>query len=778
MNSISFLNKKTKIFKTIILSLLLFFSFQFNVKAATFCNSLTNNGNVTINQTDSFCFYGHSGNGSNSSGAADNATFTNNGTITLRHRNVYGYHISFNNVKMINNGTINTSAGDNQEYLNPFLDSGDNTEITNNGTINLNYGVSGGKGNSKAFRMVNGNGQSFTNSIGASVTVIGRDNLPGGMIQNDNTTVTNNGTFTIGGNGTTQQAIRYYDTTDGHTLINTGTLTQNGSTDAILNEGTNVVITNTGTINGATYDINNTGTITTFTNDQGGSDTLTYNGVLPTNYKAKVNSTSDFGKITFSSETGSLTFGLDSNSTISKTNYSSVLQAISASNISNENTWINFNDSYKYRIIENGSNWDLEVTNNRTGYTARITKNSYKNILTVLEQINTNGTNSDLTSALDSLSDTALKKAALQIEGINIKKMSGQSFQKHSSFKRAVSSALTSPSVNSLTKNNYASLSLNELNFSEDQNQTQVYSFNNFDFKSMAKIFKSKDLFSLKSKDNTFVIRTFSDNFNQDKINDDVGYEATSVGILIGNQNSLTDEIQQGWSLGFTTRDNNFDDGFGKSDSNTFHAMIYQNQEYDNFILGLNVGTFFTRADMKREITEGSVQSLKSRGYDFGFDITADIKKLYLLKNDFIFTPSFSANVSFTIQDDLDETGGDLALSLKNDDLLIIKPEIGFALDKNFKKSETKTESFGFSIYGSYEEKLDGTTSIAKIKATGSNFNIVDDNTNDTFLTVGLGYNLKNIQNNTESNFGVYHTQNDGDNLNSSLLSYSYKKTF
>ena len=110
---------------------------------------------------------------------------------------------------MINNGTINTSAGDNQEYLNPFLDSGDNTEITNNGTINLNNGVSGGKGNSKAFRMGNGNGQSFTNSIGASVTVIGRDNLPGGMIQNDNTTVTNNGTFTRGGNGTTQQAIRY-----------------------------------------------------------------------------------------------------------------------------------------------------------------------------------------------------------------------------------------------------------------------------------------------------------------------------------------------------------------------------------------------------------------------------------------------------------------------------------------------------------------------------------------------------------------------------------------
>ena len=262
---------------------------------------------------------------------------------------------------MINNGTIESNAQNRNGYQSAFHDEGDDGESINNGTINLDYGASGGNGNNGAFRMNIGSGQSFTNSSGASVTVIGSNGNPGGMIQSDNTTVTNNGTFTIGGSGTTQKAIRYYDTADGQTLINTGTITQSGSTDAILNEGTNAVITNTGTINGATYDINNTGTIATLTNDQGGSDTLTYNGVLPTSYKAKINSTSDFGKITFSSETGSLTFGLDSNSAISKTTYSSVLQAISASNISNENTWISFNDTYKYRIIENGSNWDLEA---------------------------------------------------------------------------------------------------------------------------------------------------------------------------------------------------------------------------------------------------------------------------------------------------------------------------------------------------------------------------------------------------------------------------------
>ena len=764
---------KINLYKSIILSFFLFFLFQLNVQARTFCNSLTNSGTTTIGWTDSYCF------SASTSGAGANKTFTNNGTIRLQYRNVYGFSVgSFANTSQINNGSIILSDIHRYGHQSGWHMAGEDAVAINNGTVNLDYGASGGNRDNRVFRMATANGQSFTNSIGASATVIGLDNLPGGMIYSDNTTITNNGTFTIGGNGTTQKAIRYYDTADGQTLINTGTLTQSGSTDAILNEGTNAVITNTGTINGATYDINNTGTITTLTNDQGGSDSLTYNGVLPSNYKAKINTTSDFGKVTFSSESGSLTFGLDSNSSISKTTYSSVLQAISASNISNENTWINFNATYKYRIIENGSNWDLEVTNNRTGYTSRVTKPFLKNILSILETINTDGYNSELTSALDNLSDIALERVAKQIEGVTIKKMVGQSFQKHSTFKRAVSSALTGPSVNTLTKNNYASLSLNDLDTSWDKNQFQMHSFNDFDFKSMAKIYKNKDLFSLKNKGSNFFIRTFADNLNQDKVNDDVGYEAKTAGFLLGNENDLTDKIQQGWAIGLSSSNTDFDDGFGNSDSETLHAMIYQNQEYDKYILGLNIGTFVTRADMKREITEGSVQSLKSRGHDFGFDVTADIKQSYNLKNNFTFTPSFSTNFSYIIQDDLDENGGDLALSINNDDLLIVKPEIGFAIDKNFKKTETKSESFGFSIYGSYEEKLDGTTSKAKIKDTSSNFDIVDDNTDDTFITVGLGYNLDDIKNATKHNLGIYHTQNDDDNLNSSLLSYNYKKTF
>ena len=154
-----------------------------------------------------------------------------------------------------------------------------------------------------------------------------------------------------------------------------------------------------------------------------------------------------------------MTFAIDSSSTLSASTYASVLQNIADGNIGNEATWTNYNSTYKWRLVANGTDWDLEIANRRTAYTTRITGKLNK-ILEVLENINTNSSNTTLTTALDSLSDSALEKVASQIEGVTIKSINGQSFKNHSTFKRAVSSALSGPSVSSLTRNNYASLQL------------------------------------------------------------------------------------------------------------------------------------------------------------------------------------------------------------------------------------------------------------------------------------------------------------------------------
>ena len=700
--------------------------------------------------------------GAESSGGSQYGTY--NATGIYNHVDTSNSQTIGTIENQVNSSIITTRTG-----IQNNAESGDGTitTLTNSGTIKTTGITSVSETGSDFSAAIHNtgteNGDALITTLTNSSTGVIQATANGGygVLNSTNSTIT---TFTnegsiIGG------------TTSGYGIRTGGVLT---------------TLTNKGTIDGKTHDIQNISalspTFTNLVNQQGadGNDILTFDGTLPTNYKVIVASTTDYGKVLFSNEAGVTNFTIDSSSSVSNnTKYAAVVEGIGTSSLGSTRSG-SFGEYTWEIVLQSGSSdrWDLIIGSIRTAYSARITINSLSKIAEVLEAINTAGSNSTLTSALDGLSEASLNKVLNQIEGVTIKKMSGQSFQKHSTFKRAVSSALSGPSVNSLTKNNYASLSLNDLSLQSDQGGYQVHSFNDFDFKSMANIFKNKDLFSLKSKGSTFFIRTFADQSNQDVVNGDAGYEESTAGFLVGNENNLSDKIQQGWALGLSASDTDFDDNFGNSDSKTLHAMIYQNQQYDNFNLGLNIGTYVTRADMDRNITEGSIQTLKSKTYDYGFDITADIKQSYTLKNDFIFTPSFSTNISYILQDDLDESGGDLALSVNNDNLLIVKPEIGFALDKNFKNTETVSQNFGFSVYGSYEDKLEGTTSKAKIKDTGSNFDIVDDNTDDTFITAGLGFTSTDKEKNQEYNLGIYHTQNDDNDLNSTLLSYNFKQKF
>jgi hypothetical protein len=776
MNLISRTNKQTKIVKTIILFFFLFFSFQISVRAAVNCSSLTNSGTVTISWTDSYCFFGQPGNASNTSGAADDATYTNNGTISLRYRNVRGFYNGFDNTKMINNGTIESNAQHRYGYQSAFHDEGDDGESINNGTINLDYGASGGNGNNGAFRMNIGSGQSFTNSSGASVTVIGSNGNPGGLIQSDNTTVTNNGTFTIGGSGTTQKAIRYYDTADGQTLINTGTITQSGSTDAILNEGTNAVITNTGTINGAVYDINNTGTITTFTNDQGGSDAITFDGNVPTNYNVILNSNSDFGKVDFSNESGSLTFGIDSSSSLEANTYSEVLQNIAAGNIGNEATWTNYNSTFKWRLVSNGSDWDLEIASRRTGYKVRIPKTRFSAIATVLENFNTNGTKSTLTSNLDILSDTALEKAMRQIKGMTIQKSIGQSVRSNNSFKRAMTSAVKGPSFGQLVQNNFASLSFDDVQNYYNPGVTKINLTSDFTLSDIANIYSKRNLLQIGAPDNSFYLRTFGGVTDQEKVGDDIGYNSNTAGFVFGNQ-TIIDNLQAGWGLGFSTTGLDYDEGYGLNNTHSLHANFFANKEYKKFDTSLNLGSFVSKNNSTRNITEGSTQTLKSDRYELGFDLTGGISKKINLGG-WVFNPTATINTAYVLQDDIDESGGDLALKIKTDNLLQIKPELGFNLDREFSNNGFISKGFNLSLFGSEENKLDGADSTAIIKDTGDGYALTENKKRDQFVTAGLGYSSINERNNSQFLINAFGTQNTSNDMNSSLISFTYNKKF
>ena len=670
------------------------------------------------------------------------------------------------------------------------------TESTGNNTVN-NYATGSILSSNTAVSFWSNRG---TNSFTNSGTVTGgnygfeasfKDRSQAGSLATLSLTFVNNSGATITG---TNQNGAHIAAPDVPVLTNAGTIV--GGVDGVwLHSGTTVTaFTNTGTITGATIDIDNDGTITTMSNNQGGNDTLTFDGKVPTNYKVIINSTTDFGKIDFSNETGSLTFAIDSSSTISANTYASVLQNIAAGNIGNEASWTNYNATYKWRLVANGTDWDLEIANRRTAYTARITGKLNK-ILEVLESINTNSLNSSLTTALDSLSDAALEKVASQINGVTVKKILGNGAKKHSTFKRALSkvtslntgsvasSTAKTSLVSSLTKNNHGALSLNDLEnnglYTSNQNSFgPANAFTDFDFKSLVNIYKNKNLFSVNSENSSFFVRTFAEVTDQNKVGSEVGYNSNSGGILLGKKNKINEKKEQGWALGFSINSSDFDENYGNNDSQTIHASIYQVEDFEKYSASINLGTFITRGVLDRKITEGLSQTLNSKNFDVGFDATATLSKKINLINNWQINPSISFNTTYIIQDDINESGGDLALDIKTNNLLIAKPELGFDLNKVFADTETRSKQFNFSLYGSLESKLDGTTSNAKIKDTGSSFNIVDDNKDDKFVSLGIGYTDFNKENNKEHSFSLFRTENEHGNLNSTLLSYTFKQNF
>ena len=118
------------------------------------------------------------------------------------------------------------------------------------------------------------------------------------------------------------------------TLTNSGSITA-GRDWAIYNDATATIsrLTNTGIISSSNNNIgiyNHGGTITTLDNDQ---STLTYRGALPTNYKAIINSPSDYGKITFSDVSGTTNFGVHSSSILTEATYNSVISGITSGDI-------------------------------------------------------------------------------------------------------------------------------------------------------------------------------------------------------------------------------------------------------------------------------------------------------------------------------------------------------------------------------------------------------------------------------------------------------------
>ena len=292
---------------------------------------------------------------------SESNSLTNSGTIQTETTGNYGQAIHVENTNLTE---ITNSSGGVIKVTDSALNSGairvsgssSVNIITNNETISA-VGTTHSRGiisiNSATIDRVTNTG---------TISASGASNSNYGIVfwNNSGTTVTNSGTIQSTG-GNYSYGIRLGDNGSISTIKNTGTI--KGGKDGISNSGNVTNIVNTGTITGTSgYGIyNGDGSITNLTNSQ---NNLNIIGNLPSNYYAKINSASSYGKITATNPKGSMNVGISDSSILSEGTYEAVLNGVSAVNISNSSgIYISNANHYKYSLSNSsGSQWDLVVS--------------------------------------------------------------------------------------------------------------------------------------------------------------------------------------------------------------------------------------------------------------------------------------------------------------------------------------------------------------------------------------------------------------------------------
>ena len=724
--------------------------------------------------------------------SANITNLTNNlGTISTSGRygnGIYNYQSTITNLTN-NLGTISTSGN----YGNGIRNGGTITNLANSGRISTSGSYAYGIYNSVGTRTT-----TLTNSgtVSASgVYGIGIYNGVGAIT----TTLTNSGTVST----SNSYSNGIYNDGTITNLTNSGTISTSGRYGIGIYNGVGAItttLTNSGTVstsNSYSDGIYNDGTITNLNNSQGqgnSSGSLKYTGKLPTYYNIIINSVSNYGKLSVVESTGSNpTFGIYAGSVVTAgTIYEDVLTGVSPSNTSG--TY----GAYNWTLaLDLNNNYDLTIAAaaSRSTYDQTVTTSKIKNIASKLETIRTNGNKATLTATLDTLSSTQLESALKKIQGTTTVKVAAQPVQAQSSFKTALST-VTSPgsssSMTNVTKTNQGNLTFADLQTNNLYAKIQPANYsddsNFFDYKNnqapvnALEFFKSNRNINLVEKDDLkdggFFLRTFGSITNYAAVNsDDNSYGSDTYGLLGGFQHKIDENLYQGYSLGFSKSKLTLDAGEGNTKTNTIHANVYRKMDEKEYGATASVGGYLSFIDNVRNISETS-EILKSSPTNGGLDFSLQyVKKMELLGLNFY--PSASFTTTYGIVKNYKETGGSgSALEIKSHNVLAIKPEIGFTLENNFVQTDKIVEGANFSLFANRQQYLDGHTNTSSMIGENSWSASTLPKTKDDFLTAGIGYVAKNIDEKSDLNFNFFYTQSTNNSLNSSLFLIFYNKTF
>ncbi|MDC1166259.1 autotransporter-associated beta strand repeat-containing protein [Candidatus Pelagibacter sp.] len=415
------------------------------------------------------------------------------------------------------------------------------------------------------------------------------------------------------------------------------------------------------------------------------------------------------------------------------------------------------------------------------------TRNKFKDIAQIFDDA-TAGKILEVANVLKSSDSNSVNTELNKTKGTLLANSSLKSVSNHQFYQKALDnivSANTNSSVSNFTQNNLADLTLDNLQseglYGEKTSYNDYYDFSDQSVLGFIKNNKNRTLLSkFSSEDRSSFLRTYGTSSENENIGADyTGYKSDTYGVLFGQQFKDSDKDFYGYAYGFSGTDIDYNNDYGETNAYTLHTSVFKQVSDDDYNLNLKLGGYLTNRQNERKVSIFGTSvndTYKSETTDLGLQAGATYLRKYNILG-LNLSPSISLSSTYEFKDDIDEEGGSLALKVDNENLLTIKPEVGFSLDKNFSTIENITNQFSFAMFASEDHYLEGTTASAKF-ATGSNFNLDLPRDKDQFLAAGLGYNFLNSESGTSLMANLFYTQNTENDYEGNLFSLTFRKLF
>ena len=415
------------------------------------------------------------------------------------------------------------------------------------------------------------------------------------------------------------------------------------------------------------------------------------------------------------------------------------------------------------------------------------TRNKFKDIAQIFDDA-TAGKILEVANVLKSSDSNSVNTELNKTKGTLLANSSLKSVSNHQFYQKALDNIVstnTTSSVSNFTQNNLADLTLDNLQseglYGEKASYNDYYDFSDQSVLGFIKNNKNRTLLSkFSSEDRSSFLRTYGTSSDNENIGADyTGYKSDTYGVLFGQQFKDNDKDFYGYAYGFSGTDIDYNNDYGETNAYTLHTSVFKQVSDDDYNLNLKLGGYLTNRQNERKVSIFGTSvndTYKSETTDLGLQAGATYSRKYNILG-LNLSPSISLSSTYEFKDDIDEEGGSLALKVDNENLLTIKPEIGFSLDKNFSTIENITNQFSFAMFASEDHYLEGTTASAKF-ATGSNFNLDLPRDKDQFLAAGLGYNFLNSESGTSLMANLFYTQNTENDYEGNLFSLTFRKLF